>query len=377
MLSGDINPNPGPIKNPCKLCLKAVRKKVIFCQNCDSWYHKKCELPKDNVKYKKMLEHCLHRPLLYTCQSCSHKPLTQNNQNPLQNLPFFLDQNILETTNDVNDITKPLEEHVIVDNNPNSTDASNFTQFQNRGLHFIHININSVLSKIEELKIIAAKTKAAVIGISESKLDASVLDGEIQIPGYNVIRADRNRHGGGVMCYIRNDLCFNQRENFSNEFENIFIDILLPKTKPILIGIIYRPPDQSGFLNNLSNAINNTANFDNQEVYILGDFNLNLQYSERCTPNGIKRYREFCAVHGLKQLIKSPTRITKNTSTILDHILTNSEDKIFQKGTIDTGLSDHQLIYCTRKKCREKTHNKTNIKYRSLKYYTPAILIEK
>ena len=87
----------------------------------------------------------------------------------------------------------------------------------------------------------------------------------------------------------------------------------------------------------------------------------------------MKWYREFCAIHGLKQLIK----ITENTSTILDHILTNSEDKISQLGTLDVGLSDHQLIYCTRKKFKEKTNSKTYIKYRSLKNYTPEIIIEK
>ena len=35
------------------------------------------------------------------------------------------------------------------------------------------------------------------------------------------------------------------------------------------------------------------------------------------------------------------------------------------------------FCFCKVKKCREKTYNKTYIKYRSLKYYTPAILIEK
>ena len=51
------------------------------------------------------------------------------------------------------------------------------------------------------------------------------------------------------------------------------------KTKPILIGNVYRPPDQSGFLDKLSNAILNTTNFDSQEVYILGDLNINLNYA--------------------------------------------------------------------------------------------------
>ena len=67
----------------------------------------------------------------------------------------------------------------------------------------------------------------------------------------------------------------------------------------------------------------------------------------------------------------------KNTSNILDHILANSTDKIFEVGTMDIGLSDHQLIYSTRKQIKEKTHTKTYIKYRSLKNYQPDILIKK
>ena len=57
---------------------------------------------------------------------------------------------------------------------------------------------------MEEVKIIASKTKAAVIGISESKLDKSVLlSSENNIPGFNILRSDRNRHFGGVLCYIK------------------------------------------------------------------------------------------------------------------------------------------------------------------------------
>ena len=78
--------------------------------------------------------------------------------------------------------------------------------FKNRGLHFIHLNINSLLPEIEELHFIAKSTNAAVIGICESKLDASVLDPEISIDNYKNLRCDRNRQGGGVACYVRNYL---------------------------------------------------------------------------------------------------------------------------------------------------------------------------
>ena len=59
--------------------------------------------------------------------------------------------------------------------------SNEWNVFKDRGLHFIHLNMNSLLPKIEELRYIAKSTNAAVIGICESKLDASVLDPEISI----------------------------------------------------------------------------------------------------------------------------------------------------------------------------------------------------
>ena len=56
-----------------------------------------------------------------------------------------------------------------------------------KGLHFLHININSLLPKIDELKCIANKTKAAIIGITESKLDHTLPDLEVNLPGYDIL----------------------------------------------------------------------------------------------------------------------------------------------------------------------------------------------
>ena len=52
-----------------------------------------------------------------------------------------------------------------------------------KGLHFLHININSLLSKEDEIRCIASMTKAAIIGITESKLDHTVPDSEVNFPG--------------------------------------------------------------------------------------------------------------------------------------------------------------------------------------------------
>ena len=97
----------------------------------------------------------------------------------------------------------------------------------------------------------------------------------------------------------------------SSEVGNIFSDMLLPKTKPNLIGILYRPPDQSKFLDKLSTAISETDNFDDQEVYILSDLNINLINKQKHTPDGIKRYKEFCSLNDLEELLTLPSRITK------------------------------------------------------------------
>ena len=76
-------------------------------------------------------------------------------------------------------------------------------------------------------------------------------------------------------------------------------------------------------------------------------------------------------MHGLKQLIQFVTRVTCSTSTLLDHILTSASSRVFQKGVINVGASDHQLIFCTRKVSRIKTsgvHKYLN--FCSLKKYT-------
>ena len=111
------------------------------------------------------------------------------------------------------------------------------------------MNVNSLLPKIDEIRYIAARTNATVIGISESKLDETILQSEIQISNYELLRCDRNRNGGGVACYIRSDIGYLLTEHFfPKEIENIFVEILLPKTKPLIVGIIYSPPNQSNFL---------------------------------------------------------------------------------------------------------------------------------
>ena len=84
--------------------------------------------------------------------------------------------------------------------------------------------------------ILLKLSEAAVIGISESKLDDSVLSSEIQIENYDLICSDRNRHGGGVACFIRNNLSYNMKSFLPSEIENIFIEIFFTSFKASFCG---------------------------------------------------------------------------------------------------------------------------------------------
>ena len=155
----------------------------------------------------------------------------------------------------------------------------------------------------------------------------------------------------------------------------------MPHTKPITIGSIYRPPNQPKFLDIFEENLPK-LNSSYREIYFLGDFYIKLfekgKYILDKSPSNdknldsfTKKYDEYCTLFGLKQLIKCPTRVTCNCSSILDHVLDSFPDRVFQSGVIDVGISDHQLIYCTRKTARIKSYCRKQITFRSLKNYSP------
>ena len=53
--------------------------------------------------------------------------------------------------------------------------------FKKRGMHFIHINTSSLLPKIDEVRYITNITNASIIGISETKLDETILWSELEL----------------------------------------------------------------------------------------------------------------------------------------------------------------------------------------------------
>lgn len=62
------------------------------------------------------------------------------------------------------------------------------------------LNINSLCEHIDELRALMTGQPLDILAIDESKRNDADRDGLLNLPGYTVIRRDRNKFGGGVLC---------------------------------------------------------------------------------------------------------------------------------------------------------------------------------
>jgi len=112
-----------------------------------------------------------------------------------------------------------------------------------------------------------------------------VNDDLISIDNYTLVRLDRNpvhkRKGGGVCCYVRNDVKFNVlklRNPTEPSLEYMWIRCTYGTTKNYIIACIYHPPkpryNTEVFLRELSADLENMLCTSGDSIFVLaGDFN--------------------------------------------------------------------------------------------------------
>ena len=108
---------------------------------------------------------------------------------------------------------------------------------------------------------------------------------------------------------------------------------------------------------------------EDKELHILGDLDCNMLKHIPDQPT--KTLKSIYEMYQLYQTIEEPTRITKTSSTLIDHHATNSTGKIARSGVIHIGISDHSLIYAIRK-INPATKTGTNIRtieFRNMKRF--------
>ena len=99
------------------------------------------------------------------------------------------------------------------------------------------------------------------------------------------------------------------------DVEAVWLDLLLPKSKPILIGACYRPPDQHNFYELLEETCAKSVDFVKSEVIIIGDLNSDILKKDSSI---CKALRSFCNLFALHQVITQFTRVCADTQTIID-----------------------------------------------------------
>ena len=94
----------------------------------------------------------------------------------------------------------------------------------------------------------------------------------------------------------------------------------------------------------------------------MGDLNIDEMKS-----SSFKTMIEVCS---FTQLISKPTHVTRCSSTLMNHIYVNHPISYISRGVIPNGLSDHHLVYTTRKMFKGDPQNHhIYIKYRDQKKF--------
>ena len=181
------------------------------------------------------------------------------------------------------------------------------------------LNINFLAPKFEPLEDLI-KDNIDLLLISETKIDDTYQTEQFRIEGYSKpIRLDRNRNGGGLMIFSRDDLSCHEikTHELPTNVECKFLEMRIRQSKWLIVGGYNPHKDNiSYFLEHVGRELDkNLSKYEN--LLLLGDWNSAVTEREM---------NEFCDSYGLENLIKVPTcyKSTENPSSI-DIMLTNKK----------------------------------------------------
>ena len=177
------------------------------------------------------------------------------------------------------------------------------------------------------------------------KLDETFPNQQFNIHGCKMYRKDRNKHGGGVPCYVNENIpCKMVSEGVPDDCEIILIEFSIKIRKWLCIGL-YKSPLQNDkyFLDNLSLILNKLiCQFDN--IMLMGDFNLTVEN---------KNLEVFMSTSNMESLIGKLTCFQSAKSNCIDLILTNKKELFKNSNVLEVGISDHHS-FIVMQKCNAK-----------------------
>ncbi|MCP3667634.1 MAG: endonuclease/exonuclease/phosphatase family protein, partial [Gammaproteobacteria bacterium] len=126
---------------------------------------------------------------------------------------------------------------------------------------------------LHELRAVIETDNVDVFLLQETKLDSCVTDGELRIPGYSLIRRDRNRSGGGLAVYAKAAL--NPIKLHCPTGIEILPVKLNCKRNTLTVCSVYKPPQQNrnNFAEDLCEFVASLGQHSSRTV-LAGDFNV-------------------------------------------------------------------------------------------------------
>lgn len=247
-------------------------------------------------------------------------------------------------------------------------------------LNICHINVQSLcarrLSKFEELKQNFIDSKVDIICFTETWLDDSITDSTIAIHGYNLVRQNRNRHGGGVCVYLRQNIrCKILKKSFSGvstngRFESDFLILELHcNGNRILLAIYYNPPPNDCSYLLRTHIEEFCLKYDHS--FFIGDFNTDLRKQSRKSIE----FMDTISSMSFTCINTEPTFFYNNGCSLLDLFLTNSPDLVLRCNQVSMpGISSHDLLFATLN--LEKCTDPNGYWYRDYIHYDNHALVE-
>ena len=180
--------------------------------------------------------------------------------------------------------------------------------------------------------------------IVESWLSDDIENSELCISGYDIVRLDRNRHGGaGVLLFINSVYTHNIVFSGSIEIELLIVSVS-HKSVPITIALFYRPPGSPFVIFDtlLSTLCNHVDSYSLSNFILLGDFNVN--YLETSHPLFSKLLLLSNSL-SLTQCVTFPTHTTPTSSSLIDLVFLSSPNSLlFCESIPPLSNSDHLVL---------------------------------
>ena len=180
------------------------------------------------------------------------------------------------------------------------------------------------------------------VAITESWLSSDINNTELHISSYQIVRRDRNRHGGGVLMYIREVI--QVETNANNQYPNLEIVTVTLRFGSFksCLSLCYRPPSSTvDFFNDLIGYLElvNLAQFSN--YILLGDFNVDMASA---SSSWYDKMTELSNTFCLTQVVSEITHVHHNgTATLIDQVFMSNVQLLWKCSVVPPlGNSDHR-----------------------------------